>query len=235
MAYQYIIVTGTLSPDATGEYVFYGQYGGKDYYRRPDGAYFVFWDADGWVISELLGFSTSNYWLRMGTSLFGTYDAQGDYEGTATVSNWITPTSDNSAWINNVYAWDENLESYAYTPSLSPGDTSFRLVLSHSAINCNILRVRAASDGDEGKDISLWVWVYYNGDWHFLDSNVTQTETSWTEVSLGGTYSVTALGFEFYNDSEASGSGYGKIYEVDFGEVTVSKIPPQLLFGNKVI
>jgi len=51
------IVTGELTPDATGNYFEAGVYGGKPYYRRADGTYFIWWspDEEDWSITRELG------------------------------------------------------------------------------------------------------------------------------------------------------------------------------------
>lgn len=55
----YIVVRGTITPDATGEYFLSGQHNGQNYYTREDGSYVVWFEPDPftldqWRISESL-------------------------------------------------------------------------------------------------------------------------------------------------------------------------------------
>lgn len=80
-------VTGTLSPDATGSYLEYGDYNGKRYQRRLDGSYFIWWDnVSAWKISAILGVVGASHWLRIDPNIEGDYTPQGTATGTATVA-----------------------------------------------------------------------------------------------------------------------------------------------------
>lgn len=81
-------VTGSLTPDATGNYFVAGTYNLKKYYRRADGAYYIWWYAGPlgaqWVISNELGVVG---WLRGSMDIEGPYIPYGGgTSGTATVS-----------------------------------------------------------------------------------------------------------------------------------------------------
>jgi len=79
-------VSGTLTPDATGNYACAGTYNGKCYYSRADSAYYIWWDeANGqFVISVVLGTVGTAYWTKADTIL-GVYSPQGTATGDATV------------------------------------------------------------------------------------------------------------------------------------------------------
>jgi len=90
-----LIVTGTLSHDATGFYDEAGVHNGQPYYERTDGAWFIWYlyypfpPAHKWVISTLLGdFTTAKY--QKSTANFepvtGDYTPMGGATGTATVA-----------------------------------------------------------------------------------------------------------------------------------------------------
>jgi len=85
------VVTGTLNPDATGNYLYAGTYNGKPYYRREDGAYFIWWcsstSPDYWIISTAAGVigGPIAYWYRESPEI-GNYAAAGTATGTATVA-----------------------------------------------------------------------------------------------------------------------------------------------------
>jgi hypothetical protein len=70
-----INVTGTLSPDATGDYTLAGIYNSKPYWKRTT-AYHIWWDDPNgcWVISVLLGTPGSAYWNNDTGNVIATYD-----------------------------------------------------------------------------------------------------------------------------------------------------------------
>lgn len=80
-------VTGELIPDATGTYIFGGQYNGKDYYRRKDGAWFIWWQPGSWwYISVGLDKEGEAFWVRMDPEMCGNYETSGMATGDATVT-----------------------------------------------------------------------------------------------------------------------------------------------------
>ena len=82
-------VTGTLSPDATGDYTQNGTHNGEPAYERDgDGAYWIWSDGGGnWYISAGKG-ALPSCWYRTG-DIAGEY-APVIYTGTATV---VSPTT----------------------------------------------------------------------------------------------------------------------------------------------
>ena len=80
-------VSGTLEPDAAGDYYYGGEYVGEPYYRREDGAWFIWWHPGPgrWYISSTVGY-TGSYWRSPTTSILGTYMPSAAYHGTATVA-----------------------------------------------------------------------------------------------------------------------------------------------------
>jgi len=81
------VVTGTLDPDATGNYLYTGTYKGKPYYRREDGAYFIWWYSTSsyWIISAAVGVLGTAYWYKT-LSEAGEYTAAGTATGTPTAA-----------------------------------------------------------------------------------------------------------------------------------------------------
>lgn len=80
-------VTGTLVPDSTGSYNVAGMFGGKNYYRRKDGAWFIWWQGPAaWIISEDLGVPGVFSWSRIDPSEEGDYNPIGGAAGIATVT-----------------------------------------------------------------------------------------------------------------------------------------------------
>jgi len=80
-------VTGTLSPDATCNYTYFGIHEGKQCWRRNDGAFYLWWleITDRWYISELLGDPGTSYWDRIDPNPAGLYGPQGEATGDPTV------------------------------------------------------------------------------------------------------------------------------------------------------
>lgn len=82
-----LVVTGTITPDATGGYNQNGTYGGQPAYERSDGAYWITTGAFGfWYIGVTQGGGgSSGYWFNT-TGKLGTYTAQPTFAGTPTVA-----------------------------------------------------------------------------------------------------------------------------------------------------
>lgn len=80
-------ITGVLDPDATSTYLKAGTYNDKPYYRRLDGAYFVWWRVVGlWVISVELGSWAGRLWTMADPEITGDYNPIPPATGIATVS-----------------------------------------------------------------------------------------------------------------------------------------------------
>jgi len=80
-------VTGTLTPDATCNYWYAGIYNGKPYYRRADGAWFIWWGiAPLWYLTEVVGDTTGPAWRRADPEIIGAYVPYEGAIGIATVS-----------------------------------------------------------------------------------------------------------------------------------------------------
>jgi len=81
-----LIVTGTLSPDATGTYSENGTYNGQPAYERADGAYWIwFLPGDFWLIT--IGKGNANQGWYTSPPITGSYTAFGiGVTGTATVA-----------------------------------------------------------------------------------------------------------------------------------------------------
>lgn len=75
-------VTGTMSPDCKCNYFYVGEHNGKPYYRRGDGAFYLWWNTVAlscWVISVEMVF-IGNLWFKQGL-IQGEYTSSGDYIG----------------------------------------------------------------------------------------------------------------------------------------------------------
>jgi hypothetical protein len=77
-----LALAGTLSPDATGNYVKNGAFGGKDAYTRTDAVYSIWWAPDdhAWYISPTPGSylpGPSGWWKQGDATAAGTYTAFG--------------------------------------------------------------------------------------------------------------------------------------------------------------
>jgi len=81
-------VTETITPNANCNYFLAGVYGGKSYYRRVDGIYFIWWStgAVGWVISVNPSSLFGPYWVRYSPDIVGIYENRNGAEELARVS-----------------------------------------------------------------------------------------------------------------------------------------------------
>lgn len=86
------IVTGELVPDSTSTYELAGTYNGKDYYRRKDGMWYIWWVIAylDWIISHQPG-SADFYWIRDFPDIVGDYQPTGLSSGIATVALALRP------------------------------------------------------------------------------------------------------------------------------------------------
>jgi len=76
------IVTGNPTPDCKGTYELAGTYNDKDYYKRSDSAYWIWYypPEDSWAISDALGSWVNFLWNRYKT-IRGTYNPAGNASG----------------------------------------------------------------------------------------------------------------------------------------------------------
>jgi len=81
------VVTGTLTPDATGEYFHDGEHNDHPLYRRADSAFWIYWCslAHWWRIADHVDAITDK-WMKIGSGITGPYLPYGAVTGTATVS-----------------------------------------------------------------------------------------------------------------------------------------------------
>lgn len=81
-----ITVSGTLTPDATGDYYPSGTYKGNIVYTN--GTYYVWSDMSEWIISTAVGGVQTNFWANSDPSgvTSGTYSPYGTYTGDATIA-----------------------------------------------------------------------------------------------------------------------------------------------------
>ena len=80
-------MSGTISPDSTGNYDTLGVYNGKDYCKHVSASFYVWWDGvDSWIISAALGVTGADYHKRTDPVINGVYGPQGAATGDATVA-----------------------------------------------------------------------------------------------------------------------------------------------------
>jgi len=80
-----IAVTGTLTPDATGDFTYDGEHNDENSY--VNGVYYLWWDdATKWYITTAKGTLGTRYWSRTDTDIEGDYANGGTATGTATVA-----------------------------------------------------------------------------------------------------------------------------------------------------
>jgi len=80
------IVTGTLTPDATGDYFQDGTYEGQPCYRRTDSAFWIwYWSYRHWWYISTSPATTVPRWGRTHSNILGSYNPVPPYTGIATV------------------------------------------------------------------------------------------------------------------------------------------------------
>lgn len=100
-------VTGTLTPDATGDYQEAGTHNGQPYYRRGADDWYILWytllRGGGWGIANaLIPPLTLPNWARSGDGIVGEYSPVRDAVGTASVAESTpTPTTYATLTIND--------------------------------------------------------------------------------------------------------------------------------------
>lgn len=78
--------TGTLTPDATGNYPAEGEWNDQPSYVGPDREFFIWWDGiDSWLINDYIGRTDGIGWKRTDPAIDGEYAPYGGAVGTATV------------------------------------------------------------------------------------------------------------------------------------------------------
>lgn len=79
-------VTGTLNPDAAGNYACESGYEDEFTYVNPEREFFLWWDGiDSWIISNSVGWKEGPYWSRTDPAIAGDYAPYAGAVGTATV------------------------------------------------------------------------------------------------------------------------------------------------------
>lgn len=85
-------VSGSPTPNCTGIYTLGGQFNGKDYYRRADSTWFIWWAGIFWVISAEVGVAGAAYWRGVPfADMYGLYYALGTATGNVTVTLPLAP------------------------------------------------------------------------------------------------------------------------------------------------
>ena len=139
--------------------------------------------------------------LRLFEAQFG-----GDY-------GYVNPTNFEDymdGWINEVNAYDDDIDTYAKATHTSVNWTDF-LGFTHSAINCNKVRINVKYHTTYANTTD--VDVYYGDAWHDIWQG-TPPNNKYKELSLGGTYSVTKIRIKMHITDGTS--TYARIYETDF-------------------
>lgn len=80
------VVTGDITPDATGDYFQDGTYEGQPCYRRSDSAFWIwFWSYRAWWYISTTPGTTIPRWGRMFPTIAGDYNPVSPYTGIAYV------------------------------------------------------------------------------------------------------------------------------------------------------
>ena len=127
---------------------------------------------------------------------------------------WVSPTGHvdpSNKWTNEEGAYDEATSTNAYhTKKLN------FLELTHSAIQCDKVRIYAATAKAVWYDPDVDIDVYYSGGWHNIWSGIV-SKLTWVEKEIGSAQLVTAMRIKW---NTIPGGGYGALFEADFNEVS---------------
>ena len=103
-----LVVTGTLTPDATGPYTNGVAYGGHAAYVNTNSTYWIWYSGAQWRISDQLGSAVLYVWWKdpaSWTVLTGVYhSASPGTHGDATVTASAFPVTTNTSWHQVLYA-----------------------------------------------------------------------------------------------------------------------------------
>jgi len=81
-------ISGTLSPDVTGNYSVVGNYGGKFLYKLSTADWFIWWqDPFNWILSNSVGATGAAWWVGDGVPVTGLMTPFGTATGVATVTD----------------------------------------------------------------------------------------------------------------------------------------------------
>ena len=112
------------------------------------------------------------------------------YIGCFSKGIWVSPTGHNdpnNKWYDEIYAYDDNLNTYAYDSLNLPGE-GYYLELTHSAIPCSEIRIWAEVKGYPFLLPDIDIDVYYSDDWHNIFSGTISKNTwvikTFTENSI---------------------------------------------------
>lgn len=134
---------------------------------------------------------------------------------------WVSPTGHNDPsdkWGGEALAYDDNLETYAYTEELVT-----YLELTHSAVDCGKVRFIIDSAYYDTY-IRLDLDVYYGEEWHPVLTKMDYDPAeynSWIEQMLGGVYNVVGARIRARGGgwTEEAMSGHKlRLKEFNFGE-----------------
>ena len=87
------IVSGEITPDATGEYLLKGMYGGQKYFKNIEKGFFLYYgggEIEAWFIGKTLGKTDPPFWVRFIAEIVGEYDPAPSYEGQAFVNSIVS-------------------------------------------------------------------------------------------------------------------------------------------------
>ena len=127
---------------------------------------------------------------------------------------WVSPTSftDGSGnWLTETNIYDENVGTYGHQPDVGTTSWSDWIELNIGAIACTKIRFDSASTVNI---TDVEIELFYDAGWQALYNGVFANHT-WVEKAIGGTETVTAAQFRFYNASAVSAYTVA-LYEMDF-------------------
>jgi len=178
--------------------------------------------------------SNTKYWFKiMAKNASGT--TNNTYHFTTTTYrtyDWISPdsTSATVAWMDEAYAIDKNMSTWAYIQSAATPRPWIYLNLTNSR-TCDRIRFSTVtlSGGAEKQASNVTVEMYYDDAWNEVwDGNVTGM--FFKEVTLGSNETVQYTRLRI-NDCGNDAFSWGELWDFQYGNTTTDSTPPSVVIN----
>ncbi|GAH65409.1 unnamed protein product, partial [marine sediment metagenome] len=116
---------------------------------------------------------------------------------------WVSPTGHDDPdyrWTNEILAYDEDTETYAYTQS----ESKFLELILTSPISCDKIQIYANMYFYGNQPVDVDIDLFYDGDWQHLHDGVI-SGLEWVEKAIGLTKTVSKARVHFNNTAAESG------------------------------
>ena len=133
-------------------------------------------------------------------------------------TTWVLPTGHElpgGGWTDPQKAYDNDIATLAYAPTLPASVFTEWFVITHSSIPCNKIWVYY---GAGAWNNYACIDIYYEGDWHYLTSLSNKSNE---EIPITPSRNITKARYKSFSGSD---SHEARILEFQFGEVVDSEV-----------